>query len=130
MSISSISISKVSKQAMKSKIPTSKQITDAIVQVCFDVVEFSRLYDQDHPKSGKSVFQCNEDIKKGLEWFINAETPTEMRSNINDYLQSVATALELYKNLSVPIESKDKIIVQLSKLQTHLTNLKKEISIH
>ncbi|WP_347373984.1 hypothetical protein [Aequorivita sp. Q41] len=103
-------------------------MADMIVQVCFDVVEFSRLYEQDHPKSAKQLFQCNEEVKKGLKWFINAQNQVEFQNNVSDYLNEVTLAKQLYQDIQIPIESMDKIIVQLSNLQTHLTKLKQEAS--
>lgn len=110
---------------MKGEMPVNKKTADMIVQVCFDVVEFSRLYDLDHPESAKKLFQCNEDVKKGLKWFIGSESQKEMQDNINAYLRSIDTALGLYGNLDIPIVNKEGLIVQLTNLQTHLTALLK-----
>lgn len=113
---------------MNSEISITKKMADMIVQVCFDVIEFSRLYEQDHPKSAKHLFQCNEEVKKGLKWFVNARNQTEFQSKISEYLNAVKLAKQLYQDIHIPIESKDKIIVHLSNLQTHLTDLKEEAS--
>ncbi len=58
---------------MKSDIPITKEMKDAIVQVSLVVKEFSKLYDWDHPESAKNIFQSNEHIKKGLNWFVRSE---------------------------------------------------------
>jgi hypothetical protein len=113
---------------MDSELSISKKMADTIVQVCFDVVEFSRLYEQDHPKSAKQLFQCNEEIKKGLKWFVKAKNQTEFKSKVSDYQNAVKLAKQLYQDIQIPIESKDKILVQLSNLQTHLNNLKEQAS--
>lgn len=103
-------------------------MADVIVQVCFDVVEFSRLYEQDHPKSAKHIFQSNEEVKKGLKWIVNAKNQTEFKNRVSDYLKAVKLAKQLYQDIQIPIEGKDRIIVQLSNLQIHLTELNKAVS--
>jgi hypothetical protein len=113
---------------MNSELSISKKMADSIVQVCFDVVEFSRLYEQDHPNSAKQLFQCNQDVKKGLKWFVNAKNQTDYKSKISDYLNAVKLAKQLYQDIQISIESKDEIIVQLTNLQTHLNELKEEAS--
>lgn len=113
---------------MNNEVPITKKMADVIVQVCFDVVEFSRLYEQDHPKGAKQLFQCNEEVKKGLKWFASAKNQTEFQSKVSDYLNAVKLAKQLYQDVKIPIESKDKIIVQLTNLQLHLTDLKEEVS--
>ena len=113
---------------MNSELSISKKMADTIVQVCFDVVEFSRLYDQDHPNSAKQLFQCNQEVKKGLKWFVSAKNQTEVKRMVSDYQNTVKLTKQLYQDIQIPIESKDKIIVQLTNLQTHLNELKKETS--
>ncbi len=115
---------------MNSELSISKKMANTMVQVCFDVVEFSRLYEQDHPNSAKNLFYCNESVKKGLKWFINAQNKVEFQNKVSDYLSEVALAKKLYQDIKIPVESKDNIIVQLTRLQTHLNELKKEASIH
>ncbi|MBW2961100.1 hypothetical protein [Mesonia aestuariivivens] len=115
---------------MKSEISISKKMADTIVQVCFDVVEFSRLYEQDHPNSAKNLFYCNEAVKKGLKWFINAQNKAEFQNKVSDYLSEVTLAKKLYQDIQVPVESKDNIIAQLTKIQTHLNELKEGASTH
>lgn len=101
----------------------TKKMTDVIALLCFDIVEFSRLYDV----NAKKVFECNDDIKRGLKWFIHSENSKELYSNVGDFLQSVKSALALYENLNVPMENKDKIIIQLANLQKHLTELQNQV---
>lgn len=113
---------------MNSEISISKKMADTIVQVCFDVVEFSRLYEQDHPNSAKQLFQCNQDVKKGLKWFVNAKNQVDFKSKVSDYQNVVKLAKQLYQDIQIPIESKDKILVQLTNLQSHLNELKEEAS--
>ena len=113
---------------MNSELSITKKMADVIVEVCFDVVEFSRLYEQDHPKGAKQLFQCNEEVKKGLKWFTSAKNQTEFRSKVSDYLSAVKLAKQLYQDIQIPIESKDKIIVQLTNLQSHLNELREETS--
>ncbi len=113
---------------MNSDISISKKMADTIVQVCFDVVEFSRLYEQDHPNSAKQIFQCNQKVKKGLKCFVNAKNQTDFKSKVSDYQNTVKLAKQLYQDIQIPIESKDKIIVQLTNLQSHLNELKEEAS--
>lgn len=113
---------------MNSELSISKKMADTIVQVCFDVVEFSRLYEQNHPKSAKQLFQCNEEVKRGLKWFTNSENQTDFKSMVFKYQNAVNLAKQLYQDIQIPIESKDKIIAQLSNIQSHLNELKEEIS--
>lgn len=113
---------------MNSELSISKKMADTIVQVCFDVVEFSRLYDQEHPNSAKQLFQCNQEVKKGLKWFVDAKNQTDFKNKVSDYQNAVKLAKQLYQDIQVPIESKDKIIVQLTNLQSHLNELKEEAS--
>lgn len=113
---------------MNNELSISKKMADTIVQVCFDVAEFSRLYEQDHPISAKQLFQCNEEVKKGLKWFVSAKNQTEFKSKVSDYQNAVKLAKQLYQDIQIPIESKDKIIVELSNLQAHLKELKEEVS--
>lgn len=113
---------------MNSELSISKKMADTIVQVCFDVVEFSRLYEQDHPKSAKQLFKCNEEVQKGLKWFESAKNQAEFQRKVSDYQNAVKLAKQFYQDLQIPIESKDKIIVQLSNLQNHLKDLKEEAS--
>lgn len=108
---------------MKRNMLINIKMTDVIVQVCFDIVEFSRLYDE----SAKNLFQHNDDITKGLKWFIHSENPEDLYNNIGNFLQSVTSALQLYENLNVPMENKDKIIIQLTNLQNHLTELQNQV---
>lgn len=113
---------------MNNELSITKKMADTIAQVCFDVVEFSRLYEQDHPKSAKQLFQCNEEVKKGLKWFVSAKNQEEFKSKVSDYLNAVKLAKQFYQEIQIPIESKDKIIVQLSNLHEHLTDLKNDVS--
>lgn len=112
---------------MKNELVMTPQMTDLIVKICFDVSEFYRFYEYDHPESAKNIFECNDDIKKKLKCFINSDNPKGMLSNIDTYLQSVKIALQLYNNLYIPIEGKNKLIIQLKNLQIHLTDLQNQI---
>ncbi|MBS3993026.1 MAG: hypothetical protein KGZ87_04840 [Bacteroidetes bacterium] len=103
-------------------------MTETLVHVCYDVVEFSRLYEQDHPNSAKHLFQCNEEVKNGFKWIVNAHTTSEFQSKVSHYLNVVKLAKQLYQEIQIDIESKEKIIDQLTNLQTHLNNLKEEAS--
>lgn len=113
---------------MNSELSITQKMADTIVQVCFDVAEFSRLYDQVHPKSAKNIFQCNEDVKKGLKWFVNAQNQADFKSKVSDYQNAVKLAKKLYEEIKIPIENKDKIIIQLTNLQSNLKVLKEEVS--
>ncbi|WP_111309381.1 hypothetical protein [Confluentibacter sediminis] len=108
---------------MKRDITITKKMTDVMVLLCFDIVEFSRLYDV----NAKSIFQCNDNIKKGLKWFAHSESSVDLYNNIEDFLQTVKFALLLYENLNIPMQNKDKIIVQLTSLQKHLTELQNQL---
>lgn len=108
---------------MKRDVTITKKMTDVIALLCFDIVEFSRLYDI----NAKKVFECNDDIRKGLKWFIHSESAEELYNNIGNFIESVKSALLLYENLNIPIENKDKIIIQLSNLQKHLTELQNQV---
>jgi hypothetical protein len=113
---------------MNNELLITKKMADAIIQVCFDVVEFSRLYEQDHPKSAKQLFQCNQEVKKGLKWFANARNQADFQDKVSEYHNAVKLAKQFYQDIQIPIESKDKILVQLTNLQSHLNELKEEAS--
>ncbi len=115
---------------MNGEFPITKKMADVIVQVSFDVVEFSRLYEQDHPRSAKNMFRCNEEVKKGLKWFLSAQNPTEFQEKVSNYIEAVKLTKQLYEDIQIPIEGKEKIIAQLSNLQTHLAKLIEEASIN
>ena len=112
---------------MNSELSITKKMADTIVQVCIDVVEFSKLYEQDHPKSARQLFQCNEDVQKGLKWFISAKNQKDFKDKVSDYHNAVKLAKQFYQDIQISIESKDKIIVQLTNLQSHLNELKEEV---
>ena len=120
----------IKNKQMKPEIPMNKKMANLIVQVCIDVAEFSKICEQIQPNSTNNYLKCNEEVKLGLKWFINSKNQAEMLSNIEAYLQSVQTALELYMDLSASIENKDKFIFQLTNLQIHLKDLKKQILIN
>jgi hypothetical protein len=113
---------------MKTDLSISKKMTDVIVQVCFDLGAFKKLFEQDHPKSAKQLFQCNEEIIKGLEWFVNTKDQKEFQNKISDYLYVVSLAQQIYQDIQIPIENKDEILIQLTNLQSHLNELKAEAS--
>lgn len=113
---------------MKSEITITKNMADKIFQICYDIVEFSKLYNLDHPEGAKNIFQSNENVKKGLQWFIYSNSKLEMLNNINAYAQPVTKALRLYENLNLNIENKDKIINHLKNLEIHLNHLKEELN--
>ncbi|MBF03748.1 MAG: hypothetical protein CMP76_10680 [Flavobacterium sp.] len=113
---------------MNNKIPMTEKIAGEIVKICFDVSEFSKLYDQEHPKNPSKLFEISEEIKKGFKWFTNIDSENEMYLKTNEYIHSVNKALELYQDSNVVMKNKDKIILQLTQLQLHLSNLKKEFS--
>ncbi|MBK8518345.1 MAG: hypothetical protein IPL55_19295 [Saprospiraceae bacterium] len=112
---------------MKSELQITKPIADSIVKLCFDVLEFSKLYDQDTSNNPKKIFQCNDDIKEGLNWFIGSETNQEMNKNVRAYKQAVKNTLDVYKNLKISFSNKEKIISTLIDLNQHLTELEKQI---
>lgn len=112
----------ITKKVMKNDVTITKRMTDVIVQVCFDIAEFSKLYDE----SAKDLFQHHDDIKNGLKWFMHSENSEAFNNNIGNFLQSVTSALQLYENLNIPMENKDKIIIQLTNLQKHLAELQNQ----
>lgn len=107
----------------------TKQISGTVVKICFDTVEFSRLYEQDNPESAKHLFHCNDGINKGLKWFIDSENAQEMYENIGSYIKSVDLALAVYLNLNLLFENKEKLISTLKNLHSHLIELQKQISL-
>ena len=60
-------------------------MADTIVQVYFDVVEFSRRCEQDYPNSVKQLFQCIEEVIEGLKWFVNARAQTGFKSKVSNH---------------------------------------------
>lgn len=68
---------------MNSELSILKKMKDIIIQICFVVVEFSKLHEQDHPKSAKQLFQCNKELKKGLKWFKNVHNQTEFQNKVS-----------------------------------------------
>lgn len=113
---------------MNGELSISNKMADVIVQICFDVAEFSRLYEQNYSKSAKHLFQCNEEVRKGLKWFVNTQNHADFHDKVSDYLNAVKLAKQFYQDIQIPIESKEEIIAQLANLQTHLTDLKEEAS--
>ncbi|MFH4965668.1 hypothetical protein V8G69_11765 [Gaetbulibacter sp. M235] len=109
----------------KSEIQITKPIADTIAKICFDTVEFSRLYDQD--KGVQQIFQCNDNIKKGLKWFIGSETKQTMAENVMVYKKAVKNTLDVYNNLKLSFTDKEKIISTLINLNQHLTELQEQI---
>ncbi len=73
---------------MKEEAMILKQIGEISIKVCFDIVEFSSLFDQEKPGDAKRVFQCNASVLKGLKWFIGAENRDEMTENVSAYQRS------------------------------------------
>ncbi len=112
---------------MNKDIEITKQFADTIVKVCFDSVEFSRLYDQNDPNNVKRIFQCNDEVKKGLKWFIGSESTQSMKENITAYKKAVKYTLDVYNNLQLPFTDKDKLINVLINLYQHLTELQEQI---
>ena len=105
----------------------TKQISGTVVKICFDTVEFSRLYEQDNPESAKHLFHCNDGIEKGLEWFMGSDNVVEMCNGIESYIKSVEYALNVYSHIILPFENKDKLISILQNLRDHLMELKRQI---
>ena len=114
---------------MKDEIPITKQISETIIKIYFDTVAFSQLYDQDNLESAKKVFQCNEDIKKGMKWLLGSQNDQNMQINIEAYIQTVDTTLRIYNNLHIPFENKENLICTLNKLHNHLCKLQNQINI-
>lgn len=112
---------------MENKNLITKAITDITIKICFDTVEFTRLYEQENSESAKRLFECNEGIKKGLKWFIGSENSEEMRSNIAAYINAAQTTLHVYNSLTMPFNNKEKLIATLSRLHTHLIELELEV---
>ena len=112
---------------MNNNLKITTEIAQVMVSICFDVAEFSRLHEQDHPESAQHLFQCHTPIKKGLTWFRGAETTPELHHSIEMYLQAVDTALLVYRNLALPFKNKEELIAQLVQLQLHLKQLKKQV---
>lgn len=108
---------------MKEETPITKEMTNLIIKICFDVVAFSKLCDQSDPK----FFRSNEDIKKGLKWFIETEDAQDMFNNIEEYIKSVKRALSIYNGLDSTITNKKELTSILTDLQSHLVELKKEV---
>jgi len=113
---------------MNKDFEITKQVADAIVKVCFDSVEFSMLYDQDNPNNVKRIFQCNDEVKKGLKWFIGSENTKDMHNNVGAYIASVKSTLEVYNHLNLSFENKEKLISTLNSLHSHLIELQKQIN--
>ncbi len=98
----------------------TKALTDSIVKIGFASMEFSRLYDIESPKSAKSLFECNQEIVLGIRWFIASENTKSMLENVEAYLKSVETTLEVYNSLTLPFDNKKEIIAALYTLRHHL----------
>ena len=105
----------------------TKQFSDTIVEICFDTVGFTRLFDQGGSDSDKNLFHCNDGIEKGLEWFMGSDNVVEMCNGIESYIKSVEYALNVYSHIILPFENKDKLISILQNLRDHLMELKRQI---
>lgn len=112
---------------MNKEVEITKELTNTIIKICFDTVEFSRLYDQDSPNNAKQVFLCNDNVKKGLKWFIYSKNAQAMKESITAYKKIVENTLEVYNNLKLPFKDKEKIINTLINLCQHLTELQEQI---
>ncbi|WP_422355335.1 hypothetical protein [Roseivirga pacifica] len=110
---------------MKAEVLITRQVADSIVKVCFDTVEFSRLYEQD--QSVQRIFRCNEDIKKGLKWFIGSKNPHEMHCNVGAYLQATESTLKIYSSLNLSFPNKEKLIITLKNLRANLIELQGQV---
>lgn len=115
---------------MKNNVTISKKMAETIVQICYDVEGFSKLYNQNHPKSAQNIFNAVEKVKNGLKCLLNAQDPTELKNKATDYLKAIHFALEFYQNSTFSVEHKDEVIAQLSNLQKHVNNLIKELPNH
>lgn len=113
---------------MNDKVQITKPIADIIVKVCFDTVEFARLYEQDKPNSAKKILESSSGIKSGMNGLIGAETSQIMIKNIADYKNVVRNTLDVYNNLNLLLTNKVELINTLIDLQQHLTELQQEIN--
>lgn len=110
---------------MKAEVLITRQVADSIVRVCFDTVEFSRLYEQD--QSARKLFGCNEDIKKGLKWFIGAKSSHEMYDNVGAYLRATESTLKIYSSLNLSFPNKEKLVTTLKSLRSNLIELQEQV---
>ncbi|WP_338359574.1 hypothetical protein [Yeosuana marina] len=113
---------------MKNDIEITKEISDTIVKVCADTVEFSRLFEQDKPNSAQQLLKCNTEIKKGLKWFISSKNSIAMKENIAAHKKAVKKALNFYNNLQLSFADKDQLINTLVNLEQHLTELQEQFN--
>lgn len=102
-------------------------MADSIVKISFDTMEFSRMYDNDDPKSAKKLFHCNEEIMLGTKWFIASENLESMLENVGAYLYSVENTLAVYNCLCLPFDNKKEMIKALNSLHCHLVELQQRI---
>lgn len=111
--------------SMKEENLITKEIADSIIKICFDIAEFTRLYE--HDEVIKQVFQCNNEIKKGLKWFVGSRDSKEMYNNVEAYIQATERTLELYNNLNAPFRSEENLIITLKNLRSNLLELQNQI---
>lgn len=112
---------------MENDVAISSKSANVIVQICFAIKEFSRFYDDDHPKSAKKVFQINESLQEGIFGLLAVRSQLEFQMRVAEYLDLVKTTKQVYHDIKVPIQKKEEIILQLSDLQKFLDELKMEM---
>jgi len=108
---------------METELSLNKDIANIIVAVCTDVKEFSRLYKQEVPNNASNIFNCNNDIIKGIEWISDSKSTDELIKNIESFLKKINFTVLVYKNIHLPFENKSELLSSLFKLELHLNNL-------
>lgn len=112
---------------MNSEVLVTPEIAKIFVRLCFNLTEFSRLYDTDYPSSAKHIFECNQDIKRGFKWFIGADSAVEMQQGIHGFKEWVEFVIQVYNGLNFPLDNKESLLEVLNRLRTNLDALGNEV---
>jgi hypothetical protein len=115
---------------MQSDILLTQDMADTIIKLCFDVLNFSRLYEQHHPKKKTQIFEYNEAIKKGLNLLMSSKIQKEMNDNIEQFLGLVKNTSSFYTKNPLPLKEKNKFIEALTALENHLITLQKQAKLN
>lgn len=110
------------------EIQLIKEVANIIVQICFDTNELVHLYDSDNGTSAKRIFQCHEDIKKGMDKILGSESVKRMDKNIRESQETVKITLEIYRHIQLSFDHKTEIMALLERLHAHLSDLQLQLN--
>lgn len=115
---------------MKSQQIISTEMAQVIVKISFRIIEFSKIIDQNDSETSRNIYECSENIKKGLNWFIESENSEEMHENIEAYLNSINKSISVFNELNLALKQKNKLNENISHLKGHLIELQKQLKLN